>query len=106
MSGIFAVVVLPECGMIRAELMADAERQLRQPSRAGNGGLDGTADALRKHHCLLIVVLSAPRKEKGCGLAVAHWTAERALPNAPLLGRSEEHTSELQSLRHLVCRLL
>src|SRR5438045_5552321 len=23
-----------------------------------------------------------------------------------LLGRSEEHTSELQSLRHLVCRLL
>src|SRR5437899_9955301 len=27
----------------------------------------------------------------------------RALPNVP---RSEEHTSELQSLRHLVCRLL
>src|ERR1035441_10851185 len=25
---------------------------------------------------------------------------------APLSGRSEEHTSELQSLRHLVCRLL
>src|SRR5437899_9475536 len=24
----------------------------------------------------------------------------------PRLGRSEEHTSELQSLRHLVCRLL
>src|ERR1035438_9075121 len=28
----------------------------------------------------------------------------RWLPS--LLGRSEEHTSELQSLRHLVCRLL
>src|SRR5262245_65098070 len=28
----------------------------------------------------------------------------RRLPNA--LNRSEEHTSELQSLRHLVCRLL
>src|SRR5258705_1825950 len=25
---------------------------------------------------------------------------------ARILGRSEEHTSELQSLRHLVCRLL
>src|SRR5438045_8157900 len=25
---------------------------------------------------------------------------------APLAARSEEHTSELQSLRHLVCRLL
>src|SRR5262245_64907149 len=24
----------------------------------------------------------------------------------PFVGRSEEHTSELQSLRHLVCRLL
>src|SRR5438045_7645002 len=27
-------------------------------------------------------------------------------PSAPRLRRSEEHTSELQSLRHLVCRLL
>src|SRR5205814_8084724 len=32
----------------------------------------------------------------------------RAAPsgNGPFLTRSEEHTSELQSLRHLVCRLL
>src|ERR1035438_10200600 len=29
-----------------------------------------------------------------------------SLPGAWLAGRSEEHTSELQSLRHLVCRLL
>src|SRR5205814_9450187 len=28
------------------------------------------------------------------------------LHRAPAGGRSEEHTSELQSLRHLVCRLL
>src|SRR5215472_11520067 len=28
------------------------------------------------------------------------------LPSAPETARSEEHTSELQSLRHLVCRLL
>src|SRR5262245_64551852 len=27
-------------------------------------------------------------------------------PRLPCLRRSEEHTSELQSLRHLVCRLL
>src|ERR1035441_10995927 len=27
-------------------------------------------------------------------------------PNSNRAGRSEEHTSELQSLRHLVCRLL
>src|SRR5215212_11358647 len=30
----------------------------------------------------------------------------RGVANAVLLRRSEEHTSELQSLRHLVCRLL
>src|ERR1039458_8892775 len=28
------------------------------------------------------------------------------MPGHPFLDRSEEHTSELQSLRHLVCRLL
>src|SRR5262245_18185477 len=32
-------------------------------------------------------------------------TAESALPDTAVV-RSEEHTSELQSLRHLVCRLL
>src|ERR1039458_3561392 len=31
----------------------------------------------------------------------SRWTG-----SPPLLRRSEEHTSELQSLRHLVCRLL
>src|SRR5947199_6825259 len=31
---------------------------------------------------------------------------ERAGPPADFWTRSEEHTSELQSLRHLVCRLL
>src|SRR5471030_3462865 len=39
-----------------------------------------------------------PRFASGCGLAprsrISRWR------------RSEEHTSELQSLRHLVCRLL
>src|SRR5205814_10421130 len=30
----------------------------------------------------------------------------RRLPDETNAGRSEEHTSELQSLRHLVCRLL
>src|SRR5205814_8997877 len=30
----------------------------------------------------------------------------RRIGREPTTGRSEEHTSELQSLRHLVCRLL
>src|SRR5205814_9774612 len=36
--------------------------------------------------------------------SAARATASRAC--ATLMSRSEEHTSELQSLRHLVCRLL
>src|SRR5205814_7754103 len=41
----------------------------------------------------------------------AEWVLRRARTPQRLLfgvvvGRSEEHTSELQSLRHLVCRLL
>src|SRR5258705_6864045 len=32
--------------------------------------------------------------------------ARRRLPRRRMAARSEEHTSELQSLRHLVCRLL
>src|ERR1035441_9343713 len=44
------------------------------------------------------------------GDAVEHWlngvkVVDGSL-NAPEVARSEEHTSELQSLRHLVCRLL
>src|SRR5205814_2776831 len=36
------------------------------------------------------------------GVAHTLWTT---VPNPTLDSRSEEHTSELQSLRHLVCRL-
>src|ERR1035438_5951406 len=41
------------------------------------------------------------------GAAAANDGAESANPAAagPAANRSEEHTSELQSLRHLVCRL-
>src|SRR5262245_63697580 len=56
--------------------------------------------------------LAADRRRRGRGCAII--TAPAAAPppqGAPALGswlgtRSEEHTSELQSLRHLVCRLL
>src|SRR5437899_7179731 len=38
--------------------------------------------------------------------SVCRRTAEGWSRRSPDRGRSEEHTSELQSLRHLVCRLL
>src|SRR5258705_6154222 len=45
-----------------------------------------------------------PRREmKGSDFRRLSWPNQWPCPNVP---RSEEHTSELQSLRHLVCRLL
>src|SRR3989442_5805306 len=41
-----------------------------------------------------------------CGSPVAAGTKFCPTCRAPLVGRSEEHTSELQSRPHLVCRLL
>src|SRR5262245_62419142 len=45
-------------------------------------------------------VFAARLSDPGC-----NPTGHRGAPPAPC-PRSEEHTSELQSLRHLVCRLL
>src|SRR5258705_933109 len=39
-------------------------------------------------------------------MAARNMRCNRRRRSARLMGRSEEHTSELQSLRHLVCRLL
>src|SRR5262245_64204557 len=42
----------------------------------------------------------------GCGAGSPPGPDRRAGPRGGPSARSEEHTSELQSLRHLVCRLL
>src|SRR2546423_4357691 len=47
----------------------------------------------------------AVQSRHGVG-AARHAERERRQPERPLVGRSEEHTSELQSLAYLVCRLL
>src|SRR2546423_12017801 len=41
-----------------------------------------------------------------CSYPRANYTAAAQAPVPPYEGRSEEHTSELQSLAYLVCRLL
>src|SRR5258705_9807176 len=47
-------------------------------------------------------------EERWIGGTTAPWCRSVAIPARTARGnsRSEEHTSELQSLRHLVCRLL
>src|SRR5262245_1006463 len=47
-----------------------------------------------------------PTKTAAEILELMHEGVRRFGPKAELYVRSEEHTSELQSLRHLVCRLL
>src|SRR5437899_10220982 len=46
------------------------------------------------------------RGGRGRSSAARGWSGSPPPGNEPWLSRSEEHTSELQSLRHLVCRLL
>src|SRR2546429_5780290 len=56
-----------------------------------------TYNRKRATHCLSV-----------CRAAVVERAgrSRRALPRGPAASRSEEHTSELQSRLHLVCRLL
>src|SRR5262245_65511462 len=50
--------------------------------------------------------LAAPATASGAAAAAAAGYADQAHLARDVGLRSEEHTSELQSLRHLVCRLL
>src|SRR3712207_9067044 len=61
--------------------------------RATDSGLTVATQALRAHPRLPVLVLGAPDDGETVRAAVA-------------AGRSEEHTSELQSRQYLVCRLL
>src|SRR5207253_5820640 len=61
------------------------------------GGLGGAADARQLHHVL--------RLERQAPARLDDRRGDRVMP-AARAQRSEEHTSELQSRGHLVCRLL
>src|SRR5690554_7422234 len=50
-------------------------------------------------------VAGTPRWQQAIASAT-HWALYALAVAMPLSGRSEEHTSELQSRPHLVCRLL
>src|SRR5438093_10249468 len=70
-------------------------RAMRYPAAAGGASLTGEplgASVLRALYCFVAVLVAVPA------------AAQLADPGAQT--RSEEHTSELQSLTNLVCRLL
>src|SRR5437899_6701511 len=49
---------------------------------------------------------ASPARAGACDWRPQEPPSDRAVTDAAVNRRSEEHTSELQSLRHLVCRLL
>src|SRR5205814_3876706 len=59
-------------------------------------------------HCTACAAswVPTPQKAGSPGRSSLAISKQRTQLMASLLARSEEHTSELQSLRHLVCRLL
>src|SRR5947199_4399906 len=54
----------------------------------------------------LVAVINEDRVAKAKPLDAVRNLTNLFLAVSPRIVRSEEHTSELQSLRHLVCRLL
>src|SRR5687768_16124280 len=62
--------------------------------------------AIEKHHARDALPLRCPRIERVAQPADAHHVAALLVVRIGIEQRSEEHTSELQSRLHLVCRLL
>src|SRR2546429_4818351 len=60
----------------------------------------------RRRKCPLRVSHSIARADGILAFGKVRGCAHRSRAEARLAGRSEEHTSELQSRLHLVCRLL
>src|SRR5437899_10358765 len=101
----------PVCGPLGPPVSPGATSN-RAGSAEKNVRLRTNADLLAKSS---LITLASTKKaplcgEPGYGYPVEIFTEYRpqigATPQRKILPRSEEHTSELQSLRHLVCRLL
>src|SRR6266498_4409101 len=77
------------------------------PGPGGSGPAAQAAGlAARDSYGRLLALLSASTSDLASAEDALADAFERALRTWPDQGRSEEHTSELQSRPHLVCRLL
>src|ERR1039458_2621062 len=80
------------------ELMSDLERRLHRLSGATKREFSGASGEI--HDFVNDALAGIMDRVRDGAHSVSHSVADKATH------RSEEHTSELQSLRHLVCRLL
>src|SRR5882724_12995652 len=78
-------------------------QQVRERLADDSGRCPSLADLARLTGLSRYQVLR--RFERAYGLPPHAWLLRRRAERARISIRSEEHTSELQSLRHLVCRL-
>src|SRR5262245_62967372 len=89
-----------------------ASRAKCKRSNCPNGKIGLAGSAIPGFEFIVASSSRRPRSRPGVtGASTMNWdcgvTASELQARAqPLVPRSEEHTSELQSLRHLVCRLL
>src|SRR2546425_2797057 len=78
-------------------------RAFPEPSALGDGNGDGIADLMVKFNRSVLVTTDGLLKITGNTTSGGCFAGETSVE---ILCRSEEHTSELQSLAYLVCRLL
>src|SRR3989441_462409 len=85
-----------------AEVFSGIDLEIHRGERVGLVGANGTGKTTLLKMLAGLEPPSAGRVTSGTGLRARYFAQE----SATALPRSEEHTSELQSLAYLVCRLL
>src|ERR1035438_1398711 len=96
-----------EAAMSETKALLSRVQAFFQDYLAGQRGLSpNTILAYRDALKLFLAFLAGSSGKPAAQLRLEDLKAERVLAFLENVERSEEHTSELQSLRHLVCRLL
>src|SRR5438876_6760798 len=90
---------LPDTKTRRAKIFCVKKETIR-PAKYLTGGLDLPGDKSISHRYAMLAALAEGTSE------LRHFSAAADCHSTLVPSRSEEHTSELQSPVHLVCRLL
>src|SRR5262245_24491733 len=98
LSAIYPMALIGTDGLIRSQLDAQLKHGIGQISALGAFGHKSPETVAKTANAIQRYLLRGTNKKR-----LLAWDSH---PDILSEDRSEEHTSELQSLRHLVCRLL